>query len=231
MTSLPEDTATALRVSSQPEDTATALPTNPQRDFSSQYNDYQSPSSYSGGHGGYDYNNGGGRSGSKKVLIIVIIIVSVLVVAGAVVGIVLGTRSCSKSEDHSENQKVTTSDGTVIAEDDSIDVKDSDAQKKLEDYIEKSGVKALMKTALSRYSSVGKVDLTAEGNAIIYKVTILKDMTSSEKEQVKSFAENSFGNLNGSLSQLRSESGVSDAVVVVTVIDKDGTVYYNKTYK
>ena len=204
---------------------------NPQRDFSSQYNDYQSPSSYSGGHGGYDYNNGGGRSGSKKVLIIVIIIVSVLVVAGAVVGIVLGTRSCSKSEDHSENQKVTTSDGTVIAEDDSIDVKDSDAQKKLEDYIEKSGVKALMKTALSRYSSVLKVDLTAEGNAIIYKVTILKDMTSSEKEQVKSFAENSFGNLNGSLSQLRSESGVSDAVVVVTVIDKDGTVYYNKTYK
>ena len=39
---------------------------NPQRDFSSQYNDYQSPSSYSGGHGGYDYNNGGGRSGSRQ---------------------------------------------------------------------------------------------------------------------------------------------------------------------
>ena len=215
-----------------------------ERDFSSQYNDYQKSSQYSGGHGGYDYNNGGfgynngGGANNKKVMIIVIAIAAAIVIAGAVVGIVLGAKSCSNDDNKGNGNSTSgsvnaggshrvTSGGIVIVEDEDINTADSEAQAKLEEYISTSGKKTMEEQYNQQYSQYFHTSISAQGNAIVVVIKFTDNISESDKSEFTQSMKQSTSNQGN----VKSETGVSNAVAVLGILNSDGSIYYTRTSK
>ena len=197
------------------------------RDFSQQYQNYQQPSQYAGGHGSYSYaqNQGQTKTGimtqKKTPIMIAIIVGAVLVIAGIVLGIVFGVKGCSDSK-----HRLTTSDGTLIIEDDDIDVTDSSAQTKIDRYLQDSGIRENLRSTGAQYSQYFSADATAKGNVALLTVKFTSSVTAEEKEEVKSMFSGSTGT-----STVKSDTGVSNAVAVLAILNSDGSVYYKKIAK
>ena len=171
----------------------------------------------------YQPSNPSASSGNKKPLIIIAVVLAVLVIAGIVTGIVIsanskGSKSSSGSSASASNiHTITGNTGVKLIEDNAIDTSDSSAQVKIQEYIT---AHPEAKTSMnSSMNGNGEGDIYARGNAMVYEVKVSTDVTDEQKSALSSYLESMKSSLSSSLSQAKSESGVSNMVIVIAYID------------
>ena len=156
-------------------------------------------------------------------MIIIAVVLAVLVIAGIVTGIVIsanskGSKSSSGSSASASNiHTITGNTGVKLIEDNAIDTSDSSAQVKIQEYIT---AHPEAKTSMnSSMNGNGEGDIYARGNAMVYEVKVSTDVTDEQKSALSSYLESMKSSLSSSLSQAKSESGVSNMVIVIAYID------------
>lgn len=195
-------------------------------DFSQQYSQYQQHSPYGSTNNGYSYQTGGTAvKTNKTVMIVVIAVLSAMAVAGIVLGIVFGVRGCSGNSGSDNIHAAITGSGITIVTDDAIDTSDSAAQQKIESYLAANNATAYITQMLGNQ---GTVDQSVKGNTWTVAVKVNQKLTEEQKEQLRTYTSQSLG---FSAAEMRSESGVSNMVMVIAYLDSDGTVVASKVIK
>ena len=192
-----------------------ASPTGGANDYSQQFSQYQQHSPYGSTNNGYSYQNGATAvKTNKTVMIVVIAVISAVAIAGIVLAIVFGVRGCSGNDIHT----VKTSSGVVIATDDAIDTSDSDAKQKIDSYLTAQNAQAVIAQSMGNQ---GTVDQSVQGNTWVIAVRLNQKLTEAQKTDLKTYINSA---LPFSSSDMRSQSGVSNMVMVVAYLDSDGSV-------
>ena len=203
-------------------------PAQSHHDFSQQYQQYQQPSQYASSqpeYSGYGYDTM--TTTQKKGFnpkILIIVIAAVLVVTGIVLGIVFGVKGCAANS----HQIVSATTGVVLAEDNAINTNDSEAEKKLNDYMTSQNVSAYEQQLNSEFNGNGNAKVYAKGNAFVIEINITVPLDSTKRESVRQYMEQYYSNMGSSLSQARTECGVSNMVMVVAAVDNNHEIIYNK---
>ena len=195
-----------------------------QTDYSSQY---IQPGGYAGGQT-YGYSSATQVAVKpKNTKKIVIIAISAAVAVGLIVALILIIVSCAGGSSHQgSSHQVKNDNGTVIAEDSAIDVNDSDAEGKLNSFIDSY----ISKTQEMDDSST--IYNYARGNALVsekrlnYKVT-----DSSQKERMANEVKSMADQDTQSLSMYRMLSGVNDMVGVMAIVDSSGDLIASEVIK
>ena len=182
----------------------------------------------------------------KPTAIIIAAIAAVVVIAGAVVGIVLGTQSCSKDGGSASSaaagivqgtqswskdggsagsassaaavnvHQITGKTGVVLATDSAINTADADAQSKLESFMNPEA--ADLKSQLeSNGKETAYVYVT--GNTIVIEEAVKGELSQTAAEEYLSKYASSFNS-----SQAKSDTGLDEIIVVWAVVSKDNTL-------
>ena len=196
------------------------------------------PNAYRQAPGAYQQNPVQPSAAAKKpkksnapIIIVIIAIALALVVVGIVIALMpnLGNKSSSGG---SSSSKASTQDTTAKAKtdihtlltqkdkvaitDNAIDTSDSAAELKLRDYIEEYDLNSEI---------TGEENMTTKcyacGNALIFEFDMDSVPTSAQKETIETTLENISKNYKDELNRLRTEIGVSNAVVVYVYLDSN----------
>lgn len=120
---------------------------------------------------------------------------------------------------------LTNENGVVLMDNPAINPNDTAAQEKLEQYMQAQNFAATKAANLSSDYYTAKV--FAKGNAIVLEMDVIADLTDAQKQSLSGTAEAIKTNMDYSLAQGRSATGVSDLVIVAVFVDKDNTVLAN----
>ena len=202
------------------QNTAVQYQPHSNNDYSQQYSNYQQQSPYGSTNYSYSGQSAGGSGMNKKTLTIIIAVVAVLAVAGIVLGIVFGVKSCSG------DKHTVKAFGVEVAKDDKIDTTDGNAKSKIEAYLEEKKFNDYLDSARSSLNGEGTLESAVYGNTWVWAVKVTREMSESEKSQMKSGYISSM--IPVSISQMRSAANVDNLVVVVAVLDKDNNVLDKK---
>ncbi len=148
-----------------------------------------------------------------------------VLLAGIVVGIIFGVKACS-----SNTHQLKNANGVVIAEDDSINVNDKDAESKISSYLVQSNASATAQSMTNEMNGGGTCSIYAKGNAMVFEIDLAVDVDSSRRDAFKSYMEQYGATFGSSLQQGRSESGVNNMVIVIAAVDKNRETFYSKVY-
>lgn len=170
----------------------------------------------------------------KKTGLLIGIILAVLVIAGAVVGIVLGTQSCEKKDSGTANGTGSSSSvvnvhqiigktGVLLATDSQIDTSDSNAQSKLETFV--STDIAQMKSALESNGNETAY-IYAQGNTIVIEEVLTAELDKATAEQYLANYSSQFNS-----SKAHSDTGLDNVVMVWAVVSKDNTLLASSVMK
>ena len=137
-----------------------------------------------------------------------------------------GGDSSSYTDDQSSsarvgaNHKIVNSDGVVLVEDDAIDADDSEAEAKLQSYIDDNP--SVQQTMEASLGDNGECSVYAQGNALVYEVHVSSDLSDTQRAMLTQMASVMKQMLSSSVSQIRTESDVDNAVAVIAYIDNNG---------
>ena len=167
------------------------------------------------------------KESGKKKIVLISIIVGVLIIAGAVTGIVFGTKGCNNngtSVSSSTNiHQIVGKNNIVLATDDAIDTTDSAAQSKLESYI--SNHSSNFQNGFTSNDEASH-DVYALGNTLVVEEKLTAEIDREESKTLSSISNISFNS-----EAARKDTGVDNLVFVVAVIDKDNNVLLSKVFK
>ena len=167
------------------------------------------------------------KESGKKKIVLISIIVGVLIIAGAVTGIVFGTKGCNNngtSVSSSTNiHQIVGKNNIVLATDDAIDTTDSAAQSKLESYI--SNHSSNFQNGFISNDEASH-DVYALGNTLVVEEKLTAEIDREESKTLSSISNISFNS-----EAARRDTGVDNFVFVVAVIDKDNNVLLSKVFK
>ena len=167
------------------------------------------------------------KESGKKKIVLISIIAGVLIVAGAVTGIVFGTKGCNNngtSVSSSTNiHQIVGKSNIVLATDDAIDTTDSAAQSKLESYI--SNHSSNFQNGFTSNDEASH-DVYALGNTLVVEEKLTAEIDREESKTLSSISNISFNS-----EAARKDTGVDNFVFVVAVIDKDNNVLLSKVFK
>ena len=116
---------------------------------------------------------------------------------------------------------LTNENGVVLMDNPAIDANDTAAQEKLEQYIQSQNFAAKTANLSSDYYTARAF---AKGNAIVLEMDVTADLTDAQKQSLNGTAEAIKMNMDFSLAQGRTATGVSNLVIVAAFVDKDNTV-------
>ena len=117
---------------------------------------------------------------------------------------------------------LTNENGVVLMENPAIHAGDSAAQEKLEQYLQAHN--ALSAAAANLSSDYYTAKVFAKGNAVVLEMDVTADLTDAQKQSLSGTAEAIKQNADYSLAKGRTDSGVSDMVVVIAFVGRDNTV-------
>ena len=167
------------------------------------------------------------KESGKKKIVLISIIAGVLIIAGAVTGIVFGTKGCNNkgtSVSSSTNiHQIVGKSNIVLATDDAIDTTDSAAQSKLESYI--SNHSSNFQNGFTSNDEASH-DVYALGNTLVVEEKLTAEIDREESKNLSSISNISFNS-----EAARRDTGVDNFVFVVAVIDKDNNVLLSKVFK
>ena len=167
------------------------------------------------------------KESGKKKIVLISVIVGVLIIAGAVTGIVFGTKGCNNkgtSVSSSTNiHQIVGKSNIVLATDDAIDTTDSAAQSKLESYI--SNHSSNFQNGFTSNDEASH-DVYALGNTLVVEEKLTEEIDREESKTLSSISNISFNS-----EAARKDTGVDNFVFVVAVIDKDNNVLLSKVFK
>lgn len=159
--------------------------------------------------------------------ILIIVIAAVLVVAGIVLGIVFGVRGCAANS----HQIVSATTGVVLAENEAINTNDSDAESKLNAFLNSENRKAVTEQEInSEMNGAGTTTIFAKGNAVVFEINVNQALDSSQKDAFKQYMDQSITSYGSALSSIRSESKCENAVLVFAVVDSNKENIYSKVF-
>ena len=116
---------------------------------------------------------------------------------------------------------LTNENGVVLTDNPAVHPNDADAQAKIEQYLQSQNFAAKTANLSSDYYTARTF---AKGNAIVLEMDVTADLTDAQKQALNGTAEAIKTNMDFSLAQGRSATGVSDLVIVAVFVDKDNTV-------
>lgn len=119
------------------------------------------------------------------------------------------------------DHKLKNANGVVLIEDDSINVNNSDAQAKLEKYMDDNNIADY---ASSMSTDSYTANIYAKGNALVYEMTMTIEVTDVMKEALSSTADSFKDSMNSAVTQARTETGIDDLVIVAAYVDENGEV-------
>lgn len=100
-------------------------------------------------------------------------------------------------------------------------------EEKLKSYVESEEFQTELETMTSSFSSVGEMEVKAEGEKLIYDLTLTTEIPDSALDAVKTQLESSFESLASTFenvaNQLKNDLGIENATVVVNINLSDGT--------
>ena len=135
-------------------------------------------------------------------------------VAAAMLLAMASLTACGSNDIHT----VKTSSGVVIATDDAIDTSESDAKQKIESFLTVQNAQAYIAQSMGSH---GTADQSVQGNTWVIALKMNQKLTEAQKTEIKTNINNA---LPFSSSDMRSQSGVSNMVMVVAYLDSDGSV-------
>ena len=173
------------------------------------------------------------KKSNKKTIMLVAIILAVLVVAGSIVGIVLGTKGCDSKGGSSSSSvdvhKLYTSEGKLISDSESIDTSDSEAEAKINKYLTDYKINDSLDSINEQLKGTGKVRFYVKGNVLVYECRFTKELSETELNGFLSGFTSSFNNVD--INTMRSSCGVDNLVMAAIVIKSDDDIAYKKLFE
>lgn len=170
---------------------------------------------------------------NKKTIMLVAIILAVLVIAGSIVGIVLGTKGCESKGGSSSSSvdvhKLYTSEGKLISDSESIDTSDSDAEAKINKFLTDYKINDSLDSINEQIQGMGKVRFYVKGNVLVYECRFTKELSETELNEFLSGFTSSLNNVD--LKTMRSNCGVDNLVIAAIVIKSDDDIAYKKLFE
>lgn len=123
-----------------------------------------------------------------------------------------------------DSHTITNSKGVEIANDYSIDTTDSGAESKITALQNIQG-------AEDSTNSLTTIKFYAVGNAYVQEEQLLEKSSETEKEAYKTVMDGQLADVNSTLTNMRSASGVSNMVYVYVLLDSDDEIIYQKIAK